>query len=168
MHFVRQRESFVPYSVGQSRTHKAKCSRRYWNYSLRVKVLSWKPSVLIDSRTSSDIGTTMVNLRTPRQHQTAHNDTTTGPKSSQTHLLTSRVKEAIPKIAKVAPSEASQFGLETANYGLKTAFFTSVKLILMKMTQNSALNEGFDCTIERWTQSSTFMDAFARLALALF
>lgn len=63
-------------------------------------------------------------------------------------------------------SDAFNIGFESTNNGSKAASFHCVENVLIEMAQTGALDEMFDRRIERWTQSSTFMDALARRAIA--
>lgn len=62
-------------------------------------------------------------------------------------------------------SDAFLVRFDSANDGLKNSLYHFVESILTEMAQKGALDEVFDRSIECWTQSSSFMDTFARRAL---
>lgn len=80
-------------------------------------------------------------------------------------IYTSRVQGPMTKAAEKALSDAFQVVFESAKNGLKNASYHFLKSILTEMAQNGGLDDVFDRNIERWTQSSTFMDAFTRRTL---
>lgn len=79
-------------------------------------------------------------------------------------IYTSAVREAIPRVAEKSLSDAFHIDFESANDESKNASFHFVKRVLTKMAHNGAIEEVFDCNIERWIQSAAFMDAFAKVS----
>lgn len=59
-------------------------------------------------------------------------------------------------------SGAFRISFWSANDALKTASFDFVEQSLMVVAQNGALDDVFDHSIKRWTQSSAFIDELAR------
>lgn len=80
-------------------------------------------------------------------------------------IYTGKLKEAMPQVAEETLSDACHTGFESANEGLETASVHTVERIPIKMAQNGTSEKEFYCYTERWPDSSTFMDAFARCAL---
>lgn len=80
-------------------------------------------------------------------------------------IHSSRVKETKLIAVEKALSNTFHLGFKSANDGSKTESYYFVEQILMDVTQNGALDEGFDRNIEHCTQSSTFIDAIFRRAL---
>lgn len=69
------------------------------------------------------------------------------------------------RVAEQALSDALQISYKSANARLANTLYQFVESVLTQMTHKGAKDELFDICIERWTQSSTFRDAFAKHAL---
>lgn len=80
-------------------------------------------------------------------------------------IYASRVNPSMTRAAEGALSDVFQVGFDSANAGLKISSHHLVESVLTEMAQKDALDEVFDRSIDRWTQSSPFMDALARRAL---
>lgn len=72
---------------------------------------------------------------------------------------------SMQKAAKEALSNIFFVGFEEANTRFTSALYYLIKTVLAKMASNSFLDDTFDRNLERWTQTSSFMDAFTQCGL---
>lgn len=82
-------------------------------------------------------------------------------------IYANRMSESLYMAAEEALSDAFQTGLDSANEGLKTSSYHFMEAVFIELMQKVSLDELFNRNIDRWTQSTTFMDAFVARALAL-
>lgn len=77
------------------------------------------------------------------------------------------MSESVMKAAENALSYASQASYEEENDGFKNASIYFVTTILTKMAHHGILDDMFESSIEKWTESFTLIDASTSRALTL-
>lgn len=57
-------------------------------------------------------------------------------------------------------------GFESQKSGIENRSYVFVETVLPEMADNGSLDDWLECNVDRWTKSTTFMDAFANRALS--
>lgn len=101
-------------------------------------------------------------LKPSATQRTNQRDRTGG---NEAHLR-AQMKKYFLKTAEEAPLDACQICFESASHGLKEASFRLVESMLMNIALKKGLDSILERNIEKWAQSSFFMNEFACRALA--
>lgn len=81
-------------------------------------------------------------------------------------IYASQVNASMTRAAVEALSDVFLLRIDSAKAGLKQSSYHFVESVLMRIAEKGALNEVFDRTIGRWTQSSIFMEVLTKRVLA--
>lgn len=80
------------------------------------------------------------------------------------HLYTDRTQASIAKVAEEALSDIIWMGFESLKDDLKKSSYVFLEHASTDTAHKCVLNDSLDQSIERWTQTSEFMDVYTRRA----
>lgn len=80
-------------------------------------------------------------------------------------LYECRVEQSMRKATQDALSDRFMAGIDSQKSRIKNSSYVFIETVLTEIVDNESLDDLFKRNVKPWTQSSTFMDAFARRVL---